>query len=212
MNEKEEKKSLAREIMEWIVCIVIAFLIALFIKYFLFTPTLVMQESMTPNILNGERVLINRTVRTFNGEYKRGDIITFEAPTSLLSGDEIIANFKEVDGLIESFKYYVIEWGKTSYIKRVIGLPGEHVQIQGGYVYINGERLQEDYLDESVRTYVSEGGIDDFIVPDDCIFAMGDNRDGSSDCRIFGCIPMDKIEGRVTIRIWPLNKFGKIDK
>ena len=212
MNEKEEKKSLAREIMEWIVCIVIAFLIALFIKYFLFTPTLVMQESMTPNILNGERVLINRTVRTFNGEYKRGDIITFEAPTSLLSGDEIIANFKEVNGGIESFIYYVIEWGKKSYIKRVIGLPGEHVQIQGGYVYINGERLQEDYLDESVRTYVSEGGIDDFIVPDDCIFAMGDNRDGSSDCRIFGCIPMDRIEGRVTIRIWPLNKFGKIDK
>ena len=212
MNEKEEKKSLAREIMEWIVCIVIAFLIALFIKYFLFTPTLVMQESMTPNILNGERVLINRTVRTFNGEYKRGDIITFEAPTSLLSGDEIVANFNEVNGGIESFIYYVIEWGKKSYIKRVIGLPGEHVQIQGGYVYINGERLQEDYLDESVRTYVSEGGIDDFIVPDDCIFAMGDNRDGSSDCRIFGCIPMDKIEGRVTIRIWPLNKFGKIDK
>lgn len=212
MNEKEEKKSLAREIMEWIVCIVIAFLIALFIKYFLFTPTLVMQESMTPNILNGERVLINRTVRTFNGEYKRGDIITFEAPTSLLSGDEIIANFNEVNGGIESFIYYVIEWGKKSYIKRVIGLPGEHVQIQGGYVYINGERLQEDYLDESVRTYVSEGGIDDFIVPDDCIFAMGDNRDGSSDCRIFGCIPMDRIEGRVTIRIWPLNKFGKIDK
>ena len=89
-NEKKQKvqKSMAREVMEWIICIVIAFVLALIIKYFIFTPTLVMQESMTPTILNGERVLINRLVRTFNMELKRGDIITFEAPAyhKLLDG------------------------------------------------------------------------------------------------------------------------------
>ena len=127
-KKKEEEKSFIREVMEWVVCIVVAFTLAVLIKYFLFTPTLVMQESMTPTILNGERVFINRLVRTFDWELKRGDIVTFEAPSEFeLAEGEVKAAYREVEGPINSFLYYVLESGKTSYIKRIIGLTGEHV-------------------------------------------------------------------------------------
>ena len=217
-NKKSEKeiveKSMAREIMEWIICFAVAFILAVTIKFFVFTPTLVMQQSMTPTILNKERVWVNRLFRTFNWDLERGDIITFEAPLFIeLEEGKLTATYNEVDGLINSFNYYVLENGKTSYIKRVIGLPGDHVEIKGGNVYINDELLKEEYLEPSVKTYLPDNGMpNDFVVPEGYIFAMGDNRVGSADCRAFGCIPKEKVEGRVTVRIWPLNKFGAIDK
>ena len=79
-----------------------------------------------------------------------------------------------------------------------------------GKVYINDEELQEDYLQPGVVTDVSESGFDDFVVPENCVFAMGDNRNHSTDCREFGCIPLEKIESKVWIRIWPLNLWGKV--
>ncbi|MBQ3414541.1 MAG: signal peptidase I, partial [Clostridia bacterium] len=63
-----------------------------------------------------------------------------------------------------------------------------------------------------VVTEVLGAGFSEFTVPENCVFAMGDNRTRSTDCRAFGCIPLDKIEGKVAIRTWPLNLFGKIDK
>ena len=207
METKE--KSVPREILSWVICIVSAFVIALLIKYFIFTPTLVRQGSMTPTILDGERVLINRLVRTFNMEIKRGDNVTLEKPSS--EADETqIAKYDTIRGLKNKFVYYVLELTKTSYIKRVIGLPGEHVYIANGEVYINDEKLDEPYLTEGLET-PRRGVFYDVQVPEGCIFVMGDNRTGSLDSREFGCIPLDKVEGRVSIRIWPLNKFGKVD-
>lgn len=214
-NKKDKvKKSPAREALEWVVCVVIAFSLALFIKYLLFTPTLVMHQSMTPTILNGERVLINRLVRTFNLELNRGDIITFEAPVySTLQDDNITAIYYDRDNIIDSFFYNVMEIEKISYIKRVIGVAGDKIRIENGRVYLNDKLLEEDYLEPDVRTNIPEGGMpSEFVVPEGYIFAMGDNREGSSDCRAFGCIPLEKVEGRVTVRIWPLNKLGNIDK
>lgn len=204
------KKSLAREIMEWILSIFIAFAAALIIKYFIFTPTLVKQGSMTPTILNDERVLISRLVRTFNGEIKRGDIVTFEKPVGV-NLEKGIAEYNPIDSVSEFFVHNVLEMTKVSYIKRVIGVAGDHILIQNGDVYLNGEKLDEPYLEDGVETPIT-GDFYDITVPDEYIFAMGDNREGSVDCRVFGCIPLEKIEGRVTYRIWPLNKFGKIDK
>ena len=86
---------------------------------------------------------------------------------------------------------------------------GKHVEITNGNVYINGEQLKEDYLPEGIVT--DSEGLDDFVVPENCVFAMGDNRSHSTDCRAFGCIPLEKIESKVWIRIWPLNLFGKVD-
>ena len=147
----------------------------------------------------------------------RGDIITFEAPSkktytiNQVDKSNPVAKYEnEPKSLLGKFTYYVLEIGKDSYIKRVIALPGEHVQIKDGKVYINDEELQEDYLQPGVVTDVSESGFDDFVVPENCVFAMGDNRNHSTDCREFGCIPLEKIESKVWIRIWPLNLWGKV--
>ena len=106
--------------------------------------------------------------------------------------------------------YNVVELNKISYIKRVIALPGEHVQIKDGKVYINGEELKEEYLADDVVTDSAEGQFVDLTVPEGTVFAMGDNRSHSADSRRFGCIPYKKIEGKVVFRFWPLNAFEKV--
>lgn len=205
-----------KNILEWIVCIVIAFVLALLIKYFIGTPTVVKQVSMKPTLVENNRLLLNRWVRTMKQMPQRGDIITFEAPSNLRGEFDVnnpVAKYEnEPTSWWEKFTYYVLEIGKESYIKRVIGLPGEHVQIMDGKVYINGEQLQEDYLADSVVTQ-PDGSANslDFTVPEGHVFAMGDNRRESTDCRRFGCIPLEKIESKVWIRFWPLNLFGKVE-
>jgi len=200
-----------KEIFEWVYCVVIALVLALLIRYFIGTPTVVKQVSMYPTLEQNQRLILNKTVRTFNGSYKRGDIITFEAP-SVSSAKSIKAEYNyEPDNWFESFTYYVLEINKMSYIKRVIALPGEHVEIKEGKVYINGEELEETYLREGVKTEAKNSHLIDFTVPEGYIFAMGDNRTQSMDCREFGCVPIEKIESKVLIRFWPLNVFGKVD-
>lgn len=215
---KEETKARIKDIIEWIVCIIIALIIAIAFRYFVGTPTIVQQPSMVPTLQPNQRLWLNRWVRTTKKMPSRGDIITFEAPSKLeLSSEEIaqsaVARYEnEPTSLWKKFSYYVLEVNKTSYIKRVIGLPGDHVEIKDGKVYLNGEEQQESYIQSGVVTDNGHGNCTDIIVPDNCVFAMGDNRAQSSDCRRFGCIPLDKIESKVWIRIWPLNLFGKIDK
>lgn len=214
-----DKKKIAKEILNWIICIVIAIVLALIIKYFLFTPTIVKQSSMYPTLKEDQRLILNRVRRTFKQMPKRGDIITFEAPsvtyrtkddTDLSNPIAIFTDTKDMS-LKEKFDYNILETTKISYIKRVIGLPGDHVQIKEGKVFVNGEELQEDYLQPGIVTDDKEGIFSDIIVPENTVFAMGDNRNSSVDCRVFGCIPLDKIEGEVVIRFWPLNEFGFVD-
>ena len=149
---------------------------------------------------------------------ERGEIITFEAPTkksftsSEIKSEEPIAVYEdEPTNIFGKFTKYVLEIGKESYIKRVIALPGEHVEIKDGKVYINGEELEEPYLQDGVVTDIIGVGFADFVVPENTVFAMGDNRSHSTDCRAFGCIPLEKIESTVAIRIWPLNLWGHVD-
>ena len=98
---------------------------------------------------------------------------------------------------------------KTSYIKRVIGVAGDHIKIEDGKVYLNGKELQEPYLREGIKT--ESDMFTDVTVPEGYIFVMGDNRPHSTDSRSFGCIPLEKVESKVWIRFWPLNKFGKVN-
>lgn len=218
-NQISRNKKIIKEIGGWIICIVIAIILALLIKYFILTPTVVKQESMYPTLEENQRLILNRLGRTFKQMPKRGDIITFEAPTVTYRTEEDtdisnpVAIYEDEErNIFESFSYNVLEIGKTSYIKRVIGLPGDHVQIKNGKVYINEEELKEDYLQSGIITDDAEGMFSDIIVPENTVFAMGDNRNSSVDCRAFGCIPLERIEGKVLIRFWPLNKFGKVEE
>lgn len=211
------EKSKLKEILEWIYCIIIAVVIALFIKYFIATPTVVQMDSMYPTFVQGDRILLNRISKTFNQMPERGDIITFEAPSKqkYTSAEEVdysypVAKYENTqDNIFSAFGYNVLDIGKTSYVKRVIGLPGDHVTIRNGKVYINNEELKEDYLQENVTTEAT-GYFCDITVPEKTVFAMGDNRAVSMDCRAFGCIPLEKIESKVALRFWPLNKFGTV--
>ncbi len=214
---KEETKAKMKDIFEWIYCIAIAVVIALLIKYYVGTPTVVKQTSMLPTLKQNERLILNRLTRTLNKEPKRGEIITFEAPSKLsytaeeFNKDNPVAEYKnEPKGLMAKFLYHVVEITKTSYIKRVVGLPGDHVEIKDGKVYLNGEEYHEGYLADDVITTDLGGLFTDVIVPEGTIFVMGDNREHSADSRRFGCIPIEKLEGKVSVRIWPLNKLGKV--
>ena len=114
----------------------------------------------------------------------------------------------EPKGSWNKFVYYVLEATKTSFIKRVIATEGQHVVIEENKVYINGVELEEEYLQEDVVTTSSV--FHDFIVPKGYVFAMGDNRTKSTDCRELGCIPLEKVEGIVVFRFWPFSSLGKI--
>lgn len=210
MNEK------TKEILEWIYCIIIALVLAILFRYFIGTPTIVKQVSMYPTLIQDERLWLNRLGRTTKTLPKRGEIITFEEPIKITySASEIdesnpVAKYDEKNAF-GWFVHNFLEIGKRSYIKRVIALPGEHVEIKEGKVHINGEILEEPYLQEGIITDVVGAGFKEFTVPQNTVFAMGDNRNHSTDCRAFGCIPLKEIESTVAIRIWPLNKWGKVN-
>ncbi len=205
----------AKDILEWVYCIIIALILAMLFRYFIGTPTIVKQVSMNPTLIENERLWLNRWSRTTKTLPKRGDIITFEEPdkinylSSEVNQENPIAKYSERNA-IQWFIKNFLEINKKSYIKRVIALPGEHVDIKEGKVYINGEELEEPYLQPGIVTDIGEVGFNNFVVPENYVFAMGDNRNHSTDCRAFGCIPLEKIESTVAIRIWPLNKWGDI--
>ncbi len=208
--------STVKEILEWVYCIVIALVLAMLFRYFIGTPTIVKMSSMYPTLEQNQRLWLNRWGRTTKTLPERGQIITFEEPAKLeysefeIDESNPVAQYEERSGFSWFVKNF-LEIGKRSYIKRVIALPGEHVQIKEGKVYINDQVLDEPYLQPGVVTDVVGVGFDDFVVPENCVFAMGDNRNHSTDCRSFGCIPLEKIESTVALRIWPLSKWGKVE-
>ncbi len=213
MEEKANSK--IKDILEWAYCIIIAVVLALLFRYYIGTPTIVKQPSMYNTLEEGQRLILSRWTRTVKGTYKRGDIITFEAPSQTqmstfdvdMNNPVAIYDYKP-KGIFAKFSYYVLEFNKTSYIKRVIGVAGDHIKIESGKVYLNGQELNEPYLRDGIKT--EQKVFTDIIVPENCVFVMGDNRPQSMDSRSFGCIPLEKVESKVVIRFWPLNKFGKV--
>ena len=173
---------------------------------------------MYPTLQEGQRLWLNRTYRITGKKPQVGDIVTFESPSiskSLFNPETVnqnnpVAIYDDVTGGINKFVYYTLEITKTSFIKRVIALEGQHVVISDNTVYVNGKILDESaYLAKDV---VTESKVfNDFIVPEGYIFCMGDNRGKSTDCRELGCIPLEKIEGIISFRFWPFDVFGKIE-
>lgn len=204
------KNKVIREILDWVICIIIAYVLYLIINYFLGTVSGVKQSSMYPTAKNGDKLIISRRVINPK-EIKRGQIVTLEAPIFEVGLElkDNIALYPEYDGFTE-FAYHVMGIGKKSYVKRIIALEGEHLFIsEDGKVYIDDELLEEEYISEDVKT-IRSGEFYDLVVPEDTVFVMGDNREESADSRLFGAVPIEKIEGNVLCRIWPLNKIGKL--
>ena len=179
----EEKNSLFKEIMSWVIPFAAAILAALLIKNYLIINADVPTGSMENTIMPGDRFVGNRLAYIKSGA-NRGDIVVFRYPD----------NEKEI------------------YVKRVIGLPGETVVIDDGKIYIDGstEPLEEDYLKEE---WTVATGPYTFEVPEDSYFVMGDNRNDSWDARYWTntYVTKDKILGKALFVYWPFSDFGKLE-
>jgi len=168
--------------LEWIKDILIAVIIAVVIIQFI-KPTIVKESSMEPNFYSNDYLFINKMSYKIH-DIKRGDVIVFHSDLLTESGQ------------------------KKLLIKRVIGLPGDQIDIHNGKVYINGKLQLENYIKEQYTI----GSIDGLVVPKGKLFCMGDNREVSIDSRYeeVGCVKESKVVGKVVFRLYPFNKIGII--
>lgn len=117
---------------------------------------------------------------------------------------------KKFDKKIERFELIVIEYDYTKLIKRVVGLPGEHVKYVDNSLYINDKLIKEDFIDTTTKDFdLSSLGVD--VIPEGYYFVMGDNRNNSIDSRTIGLISKDEILGTTSFSIFPFNRFGFIE-
>jgi signal peptidase I len=175
----KRKRSTTRSVVEWVAVVGGALIVALVIRAFFLAAFYIPSESMVPTLEKGDRVLVNKLSYKLH-DVHRGDVVVFERPPN------------EPDNGIKDL------------IKRVIGLPGETVEVKDCKVHINGQSLDEPYVKTWNRTctYASHQ-----IGPDE-VFVMGDNRDDSQDSRFFGPIDEDLIVGRAFVVVWPLTHLG----
>ncbi len=210
------KEKIKDNIIGWLYSILLAFLIVFCMKTFIGMPTTVRGISMENTLLPGEKLFMGTFIRISKKVPDRGDIITFEAPSEDLAQSvnlkyPVAKYDKDTSSLMDKILYATLGISKRSYIKRVIGVSGDHIKIENGNVYLNGNLLEEEYLEEGTKTeMVFDGFYDNVIVPDGYVYVLGDNRSASIDSRKFGCIPIKRIEGKALFRWWPLNKFGKV--
>jgi len=170
-----------KEVFEWIKTIVISVVIAMVITAFI-RPTLVKGYSMYPTLDEYDYLIINKIPYMLH-EPERGDIVVFKSHLKTMEGKE------------------------KDLIKRVIGIPGDAVQITDGKVFVNGQLLEESYINGNFTS-----GELLLEVPSDTLFVMGDNRENSLDSRDekVGTVSIDTVRGKVLVRLFPFTKIGKV--
>jgi signal peptidase I len=193
-KDKEERGGLLSFFRELPGLILVAFVLALLIKTFLVQAFFIPSASMVPTLQIEDRVLVNKLVYDF-GVPQRFDIIVFEDPNAV---EQDRGFFEGIwDWLTEGLGFATAQ--EQDFIKRVIGLPGDQVEIKEGEVFINGELIEDP---PTVQTDQSTFG--PITVEEDKVFVMGDNRANSSDSRsLLGQIPYDKIVGKAFVLLWP---------
>lgn len=182
--EQEPNNNIRKEIFEWMKSIAFAVVIAILIKTFLFNTTYVLGYSMYPTLHERDRLFTNKIVYKI-GQPKRGDIVVLKAPDD----------------------------PSKDYIKRVIGLAGDIVEIIDGIVYVNGEPYKEEYILEDSYTYSYENS--SWKVEEGYLFVLGDNRNkgASKDSRYLGLIPINTVKGKAIYRYFPFDeRFGSLYK
>jgi len=163
--------------------VIIALLIVVPIRYFIFQPFFVRGQSMEPNFHNGDYLIIDEISYRF-GEPQRGEVVVFKCPDN----------------------------PSQRYIKRIVGLPGERIEIEAGRVLIHQNGTNQ-VLDESgyLPEFLQTPGNIEISLDQDEYFVLGDNRPLSSDSRRWGSLPEENIIGRVVFRAWPIDALAKIE-
>ncbi len=194
IEETEQKKKTMKGFIEWGAVILGALLVAFLIKTFLMQAYFIPSSSMTPTLQVGDRVLVNKLSYEV-GDIGRGDLVVFGRPATESTA-------------------------KTDLIKRVIGLEGELIEIIEGRIYItqsessSRQLLVEPYLASTTYTrgfdntdLCEKATENSCLIPDNHVFVLGDNRDGSRDSRFFGPIDENTVVGRAFIRLWPIGSL-----
>ncbi len=163
----------------WLRDIVLAVGTAIFIVIFVIQPVKVEGTSMQPRLVDQERIFVNRFIYRFS-DIHRGDIVVFWYPRDR----------------------------SKSFIKRVVAVPGDEVEIRYGSVYVNSQKVDEPYLKPEFRDHES---LRKEIVPADQYFVLGDHRNSSNDSRNWGYVPRDLIYGKAVFRYWPVSRIGPVD-
>ncbi len=172
-NNRDTKKGKKSMVRELLETVISAGIIAFIIITFIGQVTVVRGASMEPTLHNNERLIANKISYRFETP-ERGEIIIFRPPLEI----------------------------KRNYIKRIIGIPGDKIEIANGEIYLNDKKLEEPYVKN--RSYEN---MPPTIVPDDSFFVLGDNRPNSSDSRYWGFVPRKNVVGRAWIVFWPLNRI-----
>jgi signal peptidase I len=170
---------LAFELKSWFRDILFAFAIAIFLVIFVVQPVKVEGTSMQPQLVDQERIFVNRFIYRFK-DVQRGDIVVFWFPKDRTK----------------------------SFIKRVVGIPGDEVEIRRGTVYVNGTKISEPYLKPEFQDHKS---FRKTIVPSGQYFVLGDHRNSSNDSRSWGFVSQDLIYGKAVFSYWPFSRVGLVE-
>jgi signal peptidase I len=162
----------------WLRDLMISLAISAFIIIFLYQPVKVEGTSMMPSLEDQERIFVNKFVYRLE-PIERGDIVVFRYPRD----------------------------PSKSYIKRVIGTAGDHIRIDAGQVYVNGQPLDEEYVPPE---YTDSRSYPEIVVPSQSYFVLGDHRSMSNDSRDFGSVNQTYIYGKAVFGYWPMDKLGRV--
>jgi signal peptidase I len=193
--------SLASFLKELPILLLIAFGLAFLLRTFVVQVFFIPSESMVPTLQVDDRIVVEKISYLFDGP-ERGDVIVFAGEEGFPTANE--SGIQRVARGIGQF-LGVVPVDARDLVKRVIGLPGDTVVLQGGQVSVNGVALDEPYaqLDEDDGEYT---------VPEGQLFVLGDNRDNSADSRSsLGFVDLDNVVGRAVLKIWPLDRFGSVE-
>jgi signal peptidase I len=188
----QNPKKQKNEVLEWIKAIAIALVLVILIRWLLFKPFIVDGPSMKPNFHTGERVIVNEILYDIRSP-QRGEVIVFHVPSE----------------------------GKD-FIKRVIGVAGDTVKVEGDVVTVNGEPVNETYIQGAIDEAHNNNALynnkdfpnedyTDGTVPEGHVFVMGDNRSDSTDSRMIGYVPLGDIVGRADLIFWPVKDISVIN-
>lgn len=180
-----QKEPFWRRLLRFALTLAICFILVYVITQFVLQRNTVIGSSMSPTLEDRDEVFVEKITRLFPSGLRRGDIVTADSFRDLTNNHEIMI------------------------IKRIIGLPGERITIRGGFVYIDGQQLDEPYLEEGMMTSEHSGEYADILLGDNEYYLLGDNRMNSRDSRDVGPVSRGEIEGKLFFRFLPFERIGK---
>ena len=208
-NKKEKvKKTVGQEILEWVVTIVIAVVAALAIRTFIFEPVKVDGHSMDDYLQDKEILFVSKfDYSTAWAIWPFGNEDATREPAKTCAKWVIGGEPERFDIVICHYP----DRGATNFVKRVMGLPGETIEVKDGFVYINGELIDDSEFINPEYRQGRANNFDPYKIPEGCYFVMGDHRNNSNDSRSVGPLPRNMIVGHARFVLWPVGNWRSVD-